>query len=391
MRIAIVVHGRFVAFDMASALLEAGHDVRLFTNYPRWAVERFGFPGKRVKSFWPHALITRSAAKIGGPLADKQERWFNPMFGKWALQEIAAEPWDVVNCWSGVGEEIFSDERVTGLKVLIRGSSHIRYQSRLLSEESQRAGVSIEQPNDWIISREEREYDLSDVIVAISTFAHNSFIAEGVQAEKMRLLTLPSTVSEFLPSAGVLSKRIDRVLSNPQLRVLSVGTLSHRKGLLDLAEIIRLMEPEISSRLITFRLVGPVAKDAEPLISSLRDRVEVAGKVEQSELPRMYEWGDLFILPTIEDGFAIVLSQAVASGLPIMTTTNSGGPDLISTDGNGWVLPIRSPQLFAERLRWCLRNRAHVASMVESNSKLITRTWTDVAADFESFCGVKPL
>src|SRR5262249_62293606 len=59
LRIDFVVHGRFYAFHLARALIARGHDVRVLTNYPGWAAERFGIPASRVKSFVTHAIASR--------------------------------------------------------------------------------------------------------------------------------------------------------------------------------------------------------------------------------------------------------------------------------------------------------------------------------------------
>lgn len=59
MKIAIVVHGRFDAFDLARALIARGHDVTLFTNYPGWAVEPFGISKMYVRSFVLHGVGVR--------------------------------------------------------------------------------------------------------------------------------------------------------------------------------------------------------------------------------------------------------------------------------------------------------------------------------------------
>jgi glycosyltransferase involved in cell wall biosynthesis len=104
-------------------------------------------------------------------------------------------------------------------------------------------------------------------------------------------------------------------------------------------------------------------------------------------LPNWYSSSDLFLFPTIEDGFAIVLAQAQASALPILTTGNCSGPDLVREGQTGWILPIRSPEGFVERLLWCDSHRPELAEMVR---KLYTahqvRTWDDVAGDFEALC-----
>ena len=64
MKIAIVVHGRFHAFDLARALSERGHQVTLFTNYPQWAARRFGLGKVEVRSFWAHGIASRLVARV---------------------------------------------------------------------------------------------------------------------------------------------------------------------------------------------------------------------------------------------------------------------------------------------------------------------------------------
>src|SRR5690242_3588338 len=65
MKIAIIVQGRFHAFDLTRALSERGHQVTLFTNYPQWAARRFGIGDAEVRSFWPHGVASRVAGYLG--------------------------------------------------------------------------------------------------------------------------------------------------------------------------------------------------------------------------------------------------------------------------------------------------------------------------------------
>src|SRR6266446_5494215 len=102
MKVAIVVHGRFHAFGLARALLARGHELTLFTNYPKWAVERFGISGENVRSFWVHGVLARLSwslhqrANVYYP-----EALLHSMFGKWAAAQLSKEQWDVVHCFSG--------------------------------------------------------------------------------------------------------------------------------------------------------------------------------------------------------------------------------------------------------------------------------------------------
>ena len=383
MKIAIVVHGRFHAFDLARALLKRGHEVTVFTNYPGWAAARFGIPANRVRSFTLHGVLTRAIGKAGSRTGRWLESWTHTMFGRWAARELRREPWDVINGWSGVSEEIFREPALAGsLKMLMRGSAHIRTQAAILAVEQGRAGVPIDQPSPWIIDREEREYGLSDCIGVLSTFARGTFIGEGVPASRLRVMRLGTETTAFRPAAEIIEARRARILSGAPLRVLYTGHVSFRKGLADFRRVI-----EESSGRFQFRLVGQVISEARAVVASLMDRAEFVGKKPQQDLPREYDWADLFIFPSLEDGYAVVLAQASAAGLPILTTANCSGPDLIREGRTGWVLPIRSPQAFLDRLRWCDSHRKELADMVTSAyADFRTRDWSEVAQDFEDLC-----
>jgi glycosyltransferase involved in cell wall biosynthesis len=390
LKIAIVVQGRFHAFDLSLALLRRGHDVTVFTNYPKWAVKRFGFPAENVRSFWLHGVTTRIASKLQNRklIPDCEER-LHTMFGRGVASELVKEHWDVVHPWSGVAEEILQAlEGKPTLRVLMRGSAHISTQAELLEQEENRTGSQQDRPSPWIISREKREYKMADKIVALSSFARESFIANGLSPEKVSLLPLGASLEMFRPSPQAIEERCRRIQSGQPLRVLFVGTLSFRKGLHDLAQVVKTLTGDSRNKdKFLFRFIGPVAPEAATMEAELNGLVEFIPKRPQAELVNWYSWGDIFVFPTIEDGYAVVLAQASFSGLPVLTTTNSGGPDLIKNNETGWILPIRNPQLFVERLLWCESHREELATMARRiYSDFKPRDWEDVAADFESIC-----
>jgi len=388
MKIAIAVHGRFHAFDLARELSQR-HDVAVFTNYPKWAAQRFGLKPAQVRSFTTHGIAARAAAwlrnRASVPFPEAAE---HRIFGRWAAAQIAREQWDVVHSFSGVSEEILhatsgvGKDRAT-LRMMVRGSAHIRTQARLLEEEQLRAGIPLDRPSPWIVAREEREYALADRILVLSRFAWDSFVAHGVDPARLTLLPLGARLEQFRPSTGVVDARCARILSGAPLRVLFVGSLCYRKGMLDMDSILRSPGHER----FQFRFVGPVSQEAEKLVRSLHPLAEFVPKQPQHDLPASYAWGDLFVFPTIEDGFAVVLAQAAAAGLPILTTPNCCGPDLIREGQTGWVLPIRSPRAFVERLDWCDAHRAELAGMARLiYHRFQPRTWADVVSDFEAIC-----
>lgn len=362
LRIALFVHGRFHAFDLARELARLGYDIHLFTNYPRRSAGRFGLPQAKVTNLLTQGALSRLLWRaFPGGLGGRVEQATNALFARWAARQVRRGDWDVAMSFSGAAEETFRAvaDRPT-LRVLQRGSTHIRTQRQLLEEEERRAGCWLEKPSDWIVAREEREYALADAIHVLSRFAYDSFLAQGVPPEKLYYLPLGVSTRAFRAAPDVLEERCRRILAGEPLRVLNVGTFSYRKGALEFAELLRRLDPAR----FRFRFVGPVAHEARALQRSLADAAEFRGKRPQSELAREYEWGDVFLLPTIEDGFAVVLCQALAAGLPLLTTPNCAGPELVHEGETGWVVPIRAPDALAERLLWLDAHRAELADAV---------------------------
>lgn len=381
-KIAFAVPGRFDAFDFAHALLARGHDVTILTNYPAWAVARFGIPPNRVRSFWAHGVASRVIHKYQRtPDSHWGEAALHTMYGRWAAGVISREKWDMVFAWSGAAEEILQSCNARNIPcVVTRGSAHIRTQHTLLAEEEKRIGLKIDKPTPWMIAREEREYQTAGLIRVLSSFALRSFVTEGIHQDRLWLNPPTADTSIFRPSAEAIQARQQRILSGAPLRVLFVGALSYQKGAWDLARVVNLVD----NKHFSFRVVGPIANECLPLVSTLQNRIDFIPKQPQNDLPHQYGWGDIFLFPTIQDGFAVVLAQAQVAGLPIVATQNSGAPDIIVENLNGWVVPIRSPELIIERLNWCDEHRSELADMVEyAYQTYQPRTWDDCASEAE--------
>jgi len=364
LRMAIVVHGRFHAFDLARELSRIGHRVVVFTNYPRFVVKRFGIAEQQVRSFVAHGVAGRVANKLLPlRLLRATDGLYHQAFGRWAARSVLRESWDAVVAFSGVAEETFRGlrDRPT-FRVLQRGSAHIAEQKRILDEEAVRVGRPIETPSDWMVAREQREYELSDSIHVLSGFAERSFQERGIAPGKVFRLGLGVDTAGFQVDAETVAERCRRILSKAPLRVLNVGTFCCRKGAYDWRSIVE----RLQGGRFHFRFVGSVAVDATRLREQMNGQAEFRSKRPQSELPEEYRWGDVFVLPTLEDGFAVVLNQTLAAGMPLITTTNCGGPDLIREGESGWVVPIRDPDAIVNRLQFLEANREVLEAAVRT-------------------------
>ena len=381
LKIDLAVHGRFHAFHLARALHARGHDVRLLTNYPSRIVERFGFPRSHTRTCVAHGI----GAKIYYHFR-RYLRFFDlepvlhQWFGRWACSKVRRNA-DLIYIFSGISEETLKFFRHTaGPQIwLARGSSHIRVQRRLLEEEEKRNGIKVEKPSSWMIAREEREYFLAQRIITLSSFAQCSFADQSVPHEKVTLLLSAVDVARFRPDEKTICRRLERIKRGEPLRVLSVGTFSLRKGAADLTQIANMMAGKIR-----VRFVGDVVQEALRFKELAKRKIEFIPRVAEYELPKHHAWADIFVFPTIEDGFPAVLAQALAAGLPVLATPNSSAPDIVKHGQTGWILPIRSAAKFAKQLEWCDAHRSELQCMVQNvYSGFVPRDWDDMASDVE--------
>ncbi|HVV73366.1 MAG TPA: glycosyltransferase, partial [Verrucomicrobiae bacterium] len=166
LKIAIVVQGRFHALDLARELTRKGNEVVVLTNYPKSIVARCGVPEHQVLSCLGHGLVSRlvhrwPAARVHKALEPQLHRWFS----RWAAGKLnECANLDAIHSFSGVSEEILRQfPRRRPLRSLVRGSAHIVIQAGLLAAEQMRCGCPLNQPSPWMIARELREYELSDL------------------------------------------------------------------------------------------------------------------------------------------------------------------------------------------------------------------------------------
>lgn len=387
LKIAFVLQSRFEAFELAKALIQRGQDVTVFINYPAFALKRFGMDPARTKRFVLHGILERVlrwfAVKAGFQFP---EAWLTQLFGRWAAVALAKDQWDVIFGMSGISEEFLRNPPLKkSLKIVIRASAHIDTQFEILSEEEKRIGRSVEKPSAWMREREKREYGLADAIRVLSQFSHASFLKFGVDEKKLWLNASANPASDFMVDRSLFEKRRVRIIRGEKLNILYVGNLSFQKGMWDLMQIAK----KIPVEKFNFLFVGQQQPEAQHLFLDTQQNIKLSGKVTQFELKAIYAESDIFLYPTLQDGFPAVLGQAYISGLPIITTPNSCAPELIKDGKTGWILPVRSPEAFIKKLLWCDEHRVELADRVTAIEAEVFstqfRTWDEAANEAEEY------
>jgi glycosyltransferase involved in cell wall biosynthesis len=203
------------------------------------------------------------------------------------------------------------------------------------------------------LERKARELELADLVVVPSRFVADSLPAWAGQ--KTRVL---SPFGSPLPAAAAPRKTVDP--SKP-LRVLFVGSMGQRKGLGDLFQAMHLLKGEN----VELVVMGSLLNDPAFYRGQYADFTHEKGRPHAEVLALMRSC-DVFCLPSLYEGRALVMQEAMSQGLPIVITPNTGGDDLVIEGKTGFLVPIRSPEKIAEKLAWFNQNRQELPAMSEA-------------------------
>lgn len=197
--------------------------------------------------------------------------------------------------------------------------------------------------------RERNEWELADTIVAGSSFVGRGLIECGVPAHKIKIVTRGIDLSSFPHQSRAVfdGKR--------PLRVLFVGRVSIMKGIPYLLQALRQLGP----KRVEARLVGSVSID-ESRLAVFNDVATVMGAIARSDITAQYKWADVFCFPSITEGSATVTFEALATGLPVITTTNAGS--IVRHGCDGYIVDIRDPDGLAQAMIKYYENPALLAS-----------------------------
>lgn len=311
LRVAIASAGRFHVLDLARELDALGVHVKLHSYVPRRRASSFGLPAHCHVSLLPVLAPCVAWERFAPDFAPEAREGLT-----WSLLNRAViarlTECDVFICMSGIYVEAaeYAARRYGARIVLERASKHILAQRAILEREP---GASL--PTLRSVRRELDGYRFADMISVPSAHVQTSFTGDADALAKSVVNPYGVDIASFRPE-GTRSPAPDR------FTFLFVGTWSLQKGSDLLVEAIR-QRPHWR-----LRHVGPIGDAAFP---SGDHRFEHVDKVDQKALPPFYREADAFVLPSRQDGLAMVAVQALASGLPLICTTDTGGGDLCHT------------------------------------------------------------
>jgi glycosyltransferase involved in cell wall biosynthesis len=255
--------------------------------------------------------------------------------------------------------------RIEAKTIVERPAPHPSGMKRLMREEYERWGVSFSRDDGYSLLRKidtgyrhetvaPEEFELADRVIVQSEFGVDSFVREGFPRERLVLLPRAADVGDYPAPAK----------KKAGFRVLFVGMVCLRKGFLDLARAwVDLALP--GAELL---VVGQIHEEIVPLLKPYRNdsSIRFIGHV-RGGVHRYYAQSSVFVLPSVVEGSAKTTYEAMAAGLPVITTVNAGS---VVRDGiDGYIVPIRNPAAIRDRLLSLYENRETLREMGESARK----------------------
>jgi glycosyltransferase involved in cell wall biosynthesis len=215
--------------------------------------------------------------------------------------------------------------------------------------------------------RKDEELTLADHVVVASSFTKSSLTRIGFPENKI------SVVPYGAPPVGPRGPR-DR---NRPFIFLSAGTQSVRKGVHYTLEAWRRIAPRNG---VELWLIGSMQLPPR-LLDGLPGKVVVRPSVTKNELNEIYQQADVLVFPSLVEGFGMVITEAMANGLPVITTSHTAGPELINDGENGFIVPIRDVEALAKAMQWCLDNRDELDQVgIKAAAKAAAWQWRDYRA-----------
>lgn len=282
------------------------------TEIPKEKIQALGLPSRALRKL---AVYDRSR---------RIQYMHSILFDIWASRHV--EQGNVFHVWGNYGLRSMQQAKAVGMVTIVEcASSHPVYRTRLLLEEYAHWGLTFRIPQA-ALQRSLAEIETADYVLVPSDFVRHSFLKHGVSEGKLIQIPFGVDIRHFRPTG--------RPKSGNPFQVLFVGQVSLQKGVLYLLEAWKVL----CWRDAELWIVGRI--DPEVRLLSQRYTCETIHMVGYAADPvRFYQQADVFAFPSIQEGSALVTYEALASGLPVITTPNAGS---VVRDGvEGFIVPIR--------------------------------------------------
>ena len=352
----IAVCGKFHYFNYVKYLTEAGVLSRIYFSHKLDAVNQLGVDPSRAVNIWPKEYLIQAHGRL---LRDRFEGLL-PAYGKiWSLGALASwVPAEILHVMAhGFSLSLIARARADGARILAEAvNTHPANQREILARETDHWGIRA--PRKQLDLREQRlvaEVHDADAVLVPTETVRRSFVERGIDAEKIFKLPYAANLSRFFPRQPSDPER----RSGGPLKVICVGAIGLRKGQLHLLEACR----RLGKNAVELTLVGTISSNIAVRLRAYGSLFRHIERVPNTELRSLLLQHDVFVLVSLEEGLALAICEAMACGLPVVATKESGAEEIVIDGVSGYFVPARSTEELAQRLDFLAENRELLESI----------------------------
>lgn len=332
--------GRLETFRTSAYLTSGILQKCMLATQNKFFTRRFisGLPGNKIDANWRYEMsyfLSKRISMSSSATEEKIYQW-DMRFDRDTAEGMKHFRGGIFWGFQGSCFQSLQAARARGKFTICElSTAHVKLAKQILSEE-------IVMHPEWMDSisnfnfpatfekRLEEEPFIAHRVFAASDFTRDSLTAAGISSDKIRILPLGADLDRvrFAP------RRKD--LPNRPLRLLYAGTVTQRKGIKYLLEAMK----TFSAKDVELHIIGGIFGSQETF-KNYRDQYFYHGTLPQQELLNCYTEYDALVLPTIFEGFALVIIEALAAGLPVIATPHCIAPDVVEEGKNGFIIPIR--------------------------------------------------
>ncbi|MEM6522302.1 MAG: glycosyltransferase family 4 protein [Bacteroidota bacterium] len=381
---------------MANALNQLGHLNRFFTSgyvtWPllqNWAAKRPSrllnkrfhrqLDTQKVSSHWRYEIKEQLFYRIYGAGDKVQRAVFNrdKSFDRLISKKLPKYQFDTF--WGFQGsclKSIKCANSLDKLSICELTTAHVTAAQKILLDEQKLhpnwadSFDNLNFPLDYQRRLEEEPYE-AKMVLAASQFTKQTLLDAGIKSNKIQVLPLgfDSTYITYRPD------KIEPYKNRP-LKLLYVGRITQRKGIAYLLEAMKHFRRDD----VELDIIGYVHGEGKGL-KSYKGLYKQLPSLGQHDLFSKYGEYDALVLPTIFEGFGLVIVEALMAGLPVITTSHSIGPDVINDHKNGYLVPIRDVQALVRSIeKLASKDEDQLLSMKKAaHNSAMSFTWDKYA------------
>jgi len=350
MRISFAATNPCHVWQMAMALSARQALGVYYSGYPRWRL-----PGADGMELRCHSFRTLITYFLHGKVPERWRppnralfRWQDEGFDRWVAKVL--QPSDFLHGIPGQCRDSFKMAKHLGIcTVLNHATGPAGQVAKILQPEYDRLGMTVSKEggiDDTYLSRLAEECVLADIHCCASSVVREQLISEGIDERIIWVVPYGADATVWNPGTRRRPRKPREVF-----RVLFAGQLSLRKGIRHLLTALE-TAGDVSWQL---NVIGPILEETRHDRQAYTGTVPVIyhGAISQSALARAMRESDLLVVPSLEDGFGLVVVQALACGLPCAVSSMVGAKDMITENVNGSIFSLNDAQsLLATLKRW---------------------------------------